>query len=235
MQYLTLAQFYSPSVIPAGVDTVFVENQIKLWSSQLNRLTHTQFVKPLVKKSKSYNTYCSLTKMKIGAWLNDSDFSVDIREKGTNIWKPLVKEVDYQISFPEMATYINGQEILDPIVGLDFSCLTCFCCCEEIRVTGYNCWSDGLPDDLLMLFRELTKLQLATGSTLSTSTADCTSDNQTIESMSDPNESVKFYINTDQVKTNANKLNKGLLFGDYQSILWYYARYSIGKARTMNI
>ncbi len=234
MTYLTLAQYQTQTGLSlTGVNSTYLDNKLALWSSQINLYTGQKFntsnEKTLIKRLKQ----CGQTKINFGGWLEFP--AIEIKPVGQSVWQPAVLDKDFTYLYPNFDTYIDGQEVNSPVTGIDFSCLSCRCKCEQIRIVGDNRWSEELPDNLKAILVELLEATLKAdpnayiGGQLPSHLFF-----ENVKSESDQTRSISFFRDENQIKANNSKITKGVNNLEFASILNVYLQYNYNLNYTFN-
>lgn len=229
MPYLNYTQLLtSTGLVPAGVNIVYIDRQLDFWSNQINQLTNQSFNSTLVKSIVKSINQCGQSNLYFSAFLNDINFKVEYKAKGSSTWLVATLNTNYTLLHPNFDTFVSGLEIDSPIIGIDFKCLKCICECVEFRITGVKSWSTALPDDLHLILIELAKTSLSYDPNSYTSgMLPMQSQFNLMESDSDQTRTTRWYRDRDNIAIK----NKMLLLGFdnplYTSILSKYQRASL--------
>ena len=161
MSYLTSAQYIALTGLPlTGVNVAYLDFKLKFWSSQISKYTGQNFGSVINTQTKIFNVLsCGDSSLNIGGW-QKAGLVVSVKVKGRTNWQVLVENTDFVFVYPHFDTFVDGVLQAKPVIGIDFSCLSCRCSCEEIKIEGDNRWSIGLPDDLMLLLTDLVALLL---------------------------------------------------------------------------
>ena len=237
MPYLNYTQLLtSTGLVPAGVNIVYIDNQLDFWSNQINQLTNQSFNSTVVKSIVKSINQCRQSNLYFSAFLNDINFKVEYKAKGSSAWLVAILNTDYTLLHPNFDTFVSGLEINSPIVGIDFKCLKCICECVEFKIAGIKSWSTALPDDLRLILIELAKTSLSSDPNSYLSGMLPTQQQfNLMESDSDQTRTTRWYRDRDNIATK----NKMLLLGFdnplYTNVLSKYQRASLNINYRFNV
>jgi hypothetical protein len=239
MSYFTLANYQTVTGLTlAGVNSAYIDNKLNFWSSQINQLTGQSYnsganISSVIKRFKK----CHDWKMNIGGWQNTlaNPLVVSVRTVGSTTWQTLVENKDFTFVYPQFNTFVGYSQVANPIVSLNFSCLSCRCKCEEIKLEGDKRWSNGLPDDLKNILIELTEILLKNDDNAYTS-GQLPSKYlfQQVKSESDQTRSVSWQRDDKLQASNNQKLAQGVAYSEYQSVISKYLRYNFNLNASFN-
>lgn len=230
MPYLTFNDYITLTGLNSvGVNTNFINNQINLWSNQINQFTNQYFSNDYSTQSNTINiTQCSQNIINFTAFNNDVNFKVEYRQRGSQIWLLATKDINYTIINPQFTTYINGQQINNPIVGVNLECLMCTCECQEFKITGSRYWSNGLPDELKYILIDLITTSLSNNSNCYTSgILPQKYQLEFIELDSDQTRTTRWKRDTKSLEYRNQKIALGINNPEFTSVLSKYQRASL--------
>jgi hypothetical protein len=155
MSYLSLTEFSNiTGTSLVGVNLTYLNFLLEKWSTQINQLTNCDFSnndKNIEIEIKNYK--CGNKILKFSPFIIIS--KVEIKKIGDSTWFDLIELVDYEYIYCSFDSYVANALIDKPIVGLDFSCLSCLCECEKVKITGDNRFSTGLVNELKNILIDL--------------------------------------------------------------------------------
>lgn len=228
--YLTINEYRILTGLDlSNLNEVYVNSKLSFWSTQLRILSTQNFGLQNLLRAKTYNIRnCKDYKIFFSGWRPFP--KVEVRQIGTLEWQELKPDSDFRWVYPHFTTTQNGVEIENPVVGIDFSCLSCRCCCEELRLIGDSRWSVGLPDDLNFILLDLVSVLLQTdnkayiGGLLPSSELW-----KQIRSETDQTRSISWFRDENNLKTNNQKLSSGFNSPEYSSVFAKYQTYSFNN------
>lgn len=232
MSYLTLAQYQTITGLTlTGVNSIYVDFKLKEYSRQIEQLTGQNFgtvpnPQVVIKKIKQ----CGDFRIQFGAWLQQP--IIQTKRINQTSWQTLTPQTDFNWIYPSFETFVNGVRQSKPIVGIDFSCLSCRYCCEEVKIDGDNRWSNGIPDDLMAILLELTANLLANDPMAYTNgQLPLASLSNQVRSETDQTRSISWFRDDANQKLANQKLVNGVNHPSYTNLLMNYNYYNFNLNR----
>jgi hypothetical protein len=219
MSYLSAEQHFNSSV-PTGLNASFLNTKLQQWSLQIDQLTLNTF-KNNTNKNKVIKVKSNQKKINIGGW-QKTGLTINLKLIGSATQKLLIENTDFTFIYPDFDSInIEGNIIEPPIIGLDFSCLTCFDCCEQIIINGNKSWSNVLPSDLYSILVELleNEIKINTSSWLDGINPNINN----LKSEQDEGGSASYFVDEKNITNQNNMSSKGVNYKYFEGFLYKYA------------
>jgi hypothetical protein len=208
-----------------GLNTVYLDFKLQQLDIQLQSLTLQNFGTTIVSQSQVTKVaQCGQKKWLFGGYMQKPIISY--KERGNSTWIVMMEGSDFEFIYPDFTTNINNQAVQNPVVGVDFSCLSCRCECQDLKVEGDKRWSNGLPDDLRLLYISAIENLIDNDPKSKNTVAGSSCSEYTVKSESDHSTSVTYYINEDLIKQNQASLKNGFNDVLFTPIFSKYLRYN---------